>query len=310
MKVINGWDDSNLQSKWSGDLEPIEVVADRDTFIVDIPDSSTKQIREDFNDSSLKTLDSSKFDMAVGPIYVEGAELGDALEVKISKIDTAKWGWSAILRDFGLLKGKFDEKLILWNISNGFVTSARKGFLGGVTIPTRPFLGVIGTAPGSGEFPMIPPQYFGGNMDNRLVGEGSILYLPVNRKGGLVSFADPHASQGDGEVCGTAVETSAKVTVTVRVIKHMKMRHPIIEGRDDGMDEVVVTQAFSPDLHKSAVDAVEEMIAFLGGKGFDRDEAYVLCSVAGNLRISEIVDEPNLGVSMVLPKRLLARQTT
>ncbi len=307
MKVIDGWNDSNLQSRWSGDVQPIENVTIQETFRVEIPDSSTKQIKENFSDGDLKTLDSSKFDMAVGPIYVEEAMPGDLLEVKISKIETANWGWSAILKDFGLLKGKFDEKLILWKVANRYVTSARKGFLEGVRIPSKPFLGVVGTAPKKGEFPMIPPQPFGGNMDNRLVCEGSKLYLPVNREGGLLSFADPHAAQGDGEVCGTAVETSASVSVSVNVIKNRKVKYPRIESRDYGLGEVLVTQSFSPDLLRGAKEAVEEMIASMAERGFSEEEAYVLCSVAGNLRISEIVDEPNYGVSMVMPTQLLTR---
>ncbi|MCL5873801.1 MAG: acetamidase/formamidase family protein [Candidatus Thermoplasmatota archaeon] len=307
MKVIDGWKDENLHSKWSGDLEPIETISNQETFRVEIPDSSTKQIKENFTDASLKTLDSSKFDMAVGPIYIEEAEPGDLLEVKISKIETSNWGWSAILKDFGLLKGKFDEKLVLWSVANGYVRSARKGFLEGVRIPSRPFLGVVGTAPEEGEFPMIPPQYFGGNMDNRLLGEGSRLYLPVSREGGLLSFADPHASQGDGEVCGTAVETSASVSVSVNVVKNRKTKYPRIESRDNGQGEVLVTQSFSPDLLRGAKEAVEEMIALMAERGFSGEEAYVLCSVAGNLRINEIVDEPNYGVSMVIPAQLLTR---
>jgi acetamidase/formamidase len=307
LKVIDGWKDENLHSKWSGDLEPIETISNQETFRVEIPDSSTKQIKENFTDASLKTLDSSKFDMAVGPIYIEEAEPGDLLEVKISKIETSNWGWSAILKDFGLLKGKFDEKLVLWSVANGYVRSARKGFLEGVRIPSRPFLGVVGTAPEEGEFPMIPPQYFGGNMDNRLLGEGSRLYLPVSREGGLLSFADPHASQGDGEVCGTAVETSASVSVSVNVVKNRKTKYPRIESRDNGQGEVLVTQSFSPDLLRGAKEAVEEMIALMAERGFSGEEAYVLCSVAGNLRISEIVDEPNYGVSMVIPAQLLTR---
>jgi len=234
LKVLDGWRDKNLHSKWSGNIEPIETVSNDETFGVKIPDSSTKQIKKDFTDAGLKTLDSSKFDLAVGPIYIEDAKPGDMLEIRISKIETADWGWSAILKEFGLLKGKFDEKLILWSITNGYINSARKGFLEGIRIPSRPFLGVVGTAPREGEFPMIPPQYFGGNMDNRLICEGSKLYLPVNRDGGLLSFSDPHASQGDGEVCGTAVETSATITVSVSVVKQKVIRYPRIESRENG----------------------------------------------------------------------------
>ncbi|MEM4066628.1 MAG: acetamidase/formamidase family protein [Candidatus Micrarchaeaceae archaeon] len=307
MKEIDGWKDENLHAKWSGELKPIENISDGESFKVIIPDSSTKQIKKNFTDEDLKMVDSSKFDMAVGPLYVEGAKPGDLLEITLEKIKTADWGWSAILEDFGLLKGEFPKKLVIWEISNGFATSKRRGFLEGIRIPTDPFLGVIGTAPGSGEFSMIPPQYFGGNMDNRLIREGSVLYLPVSREGGLVSFSDPHASQGDGEVCGTAIETSATVTASINIVRGKKIRNPRIVSWERIEGEVLVTQSFSPDLHEAAKNAVSEMIQVLTERGFGRDEAYVLCSVAGNLRINEIVDEPNFGVSMVLPSKLTMR---
>ncbi len=299
--------DENLHSRWSGELKPIATISNHETVRMKIPDSSTKQIREDFTDEGLKTLDNSKFDWAVGPLFVEGASVGDLLEVKIENLETANWGWSAVLKDFGLLKGEFNEKIVIWKVGKDYITSAREGFLENVRIPTRPFLGVIGTAPTSGEFPMIPPQYFGGNMDNRLIGVGAKLYLPVNREGGLISFADPHAAQGDGEVCGTAIETSVVLTASINVIKNKSVSFPRIVSREDSHDDLVVTQGFSDDLHKAAKYAVRGMIEYLSEIGYSRDEAYVLCSVAGNLRISEIVDEPNFGVSMVLPSKLLGK---
>ncbi len=305
MKEIDGFRDENLHAKWRGDIRPIENVYIGETFKISIPDSSTKQIMKDSSTKSLKNIDGSKFDMAVGPIYVKGAKRGDILEVSIKKIETANWGWSAVMKDFGLLKGLFKERLVLWDISDGLVTSASKNFLHGIKIPIRPFLGVIGTAPSSGEYPMIPPQHFGGNMDNKLIGEGSKLYLPVNKDGGLISFADPHASQGDGEVCGTAVETSAKVTVSINVIRGKKLNFPRMVSKERGNGKVLVTQGFSPDLLQAAKEAVKEMISVISDYGFSKDEGYVLCSVAGNLKISEIVDEPNFGVSMSIPASIL-----
>ncbi len=275
-------------------------------FRVIIPDSSTMQIEETYTTKDMSRIDNSKFDGAVGPIEIEGAEPGDSIEVELKEIHTGKWGWTAILSDFGLLKGKFQEELIIWDLKDGFARS-RTSTLKGVKIPLKPFLGVVGTSPPSGEYGMIPPQFFGGNMDNRLLHQGARLTLPVNVKGGMLSFADPHGAQGDGEVCGTAVETSAEVVAVVRLNKKVPVKAPRLISDDESSGKQVIAMGISPDLHKAAVDAVLEMIGILGERGFKSNEAYALCSAAGNLRISEIVDEPNFVVSMVIPEAILTR---
>ena len=304
LKAIDGTKMENVHFRWSPEIAPVQSVAPGEEFHVIIPDSSTMQIRPEYTREDMHRIDEDKFDGAVGPVYVEGAEPGDAVEVNIREIKTGSWGWSAILKNFGLLKGRFDEELIIWDLRNGFATT-RNSFLEGIRIPLRPFLGVVGSAPESGEFGMIPPKYFGGNMDNRLLTAGSSLMLPVSRSGALLSFADPHGAQGDGEVCGTAVETSAEITVLVGLHKGTKLRYPRLISRETFSGSEIVTMGISPDLHEASSTAVLEMIELLGNYGLKPSEAYVLCSVAGNLRISEIVDEPNFVVSMIIPEEIV-----
>ena len=112
------------------------------------------------------------------------------------------------------------------------MSNITENFLNDVTVPLNPFLGIIGTAPEDGEYGMIPPQTFGGNMDNRFLRAGSTLYLPVNVPGALISFSDPHVTQGDGEVCGTAIETSCTAVVTIELIKNKRIKYPRIESTD------------------------------------------------------------------------------
>jgi acetamidase/formamidase len=201
-----------------------------------------------------------------------------------------------------LLKGRFGNRLFKWKIGKEFAEPLG-GFLRGVKIPVDPFLGVIATAPSSGEYGMIPPQYFGGNMDNKLLRRGARLRLPVNVDGALLSFGDPHACQGDGEVCGTAIETTASVKVGVRIIHgENQLRAPLAHSKEKFEQDVLVSMGIDPDLRKAAIMAVDSMIDELKKIGYNEEESYVLCSVAGNLRISEIVDEPNLVVSMVIPR--------
>lgn len=305
MIVIDGRKEENLHYKWSPNLRPIANVRSGDEIYVIVPDSSTWQIKPDFTTEDLGKIDGSKFDAAVGPIFVDGAEPGDALMVEIEDIEVSDWGWSAILGFIGLLKGRFRDRLVIWSISNGYATT-RGDFLKGIKVPIRPFLGVIGTAPREGEFGMIPPQYFGGNMDNKLHGEGARVYLPVNVKGALLSIADPHASQGDGEVTGTAIETQANVRLRVEVVKGLNIRRPFTIAPTYEEGEVIAAMGISNDLYEAARQAIEDMLALLGRfYGLSPEEGYVLSSVVGNLRISEIVDEPNFVVTLSIPKRVL-----
>ncbi len=304
MKIIDGHKKENIHFKWNKNLEPIEYLDSNETFKIKIPDSSTDQIKEYFTDEDAKKIDVSMLDAAVGPFYVNNAVPGDTLKVTINDINPGNFGWSQTLHNFGLLSGEFSDELIIWEIKNNKIRSMRKNFLENMLFDARPFLGIIGTAPESGEFPMIPPQSFGGNMDNKHLKKGSVLYLPVNVPGALVSFADPHALQGDGEVTGTAVETSCEAEITVEVIKNLKTDYPrIISYENDNISgKFVNTMGIHNNIYEAAKIAVREMIKYLENMGFTGYEAYVLCSIIGNLKISEIVDVPNFVVTMSMPE--------
>lgn len=307
MLIVDGRKESNLHSSWSKQNREICAVPQNEIVQIIIPDSSTMQITKDSTSETLHTLDSSRYDAAVGPIRVEGASPGDSLEIEIIQIRTGDWGWTSLSSDFGLIKKRFTERLYHWSIFGGYATPMGD-FLEGIRIRTDPFLGVIGTQPSSGKYGMIPPRHFGGNMDNRLLRPGSRLYLPCNIDGGMISFGDPHAAQGDGEVCGTAIETSAEAMVRFRVLKGEKISFPRARVPPVAEPESIMTSGISRSLRQAAIIAVEEMIDDLARmQGLTAEEAYVLCSVAGNLKVSEIVDEPNFVVSMTLPKNIFSR---
>ncbi|MEM3278173.1 MAG: acetamidase/formamidase family protein [Thermoplasmata archaeon] len=304
MIKIDGTKIENLHFKWSSNNKPIAYVSAEEEILVKVPDASTMQITEQFKTEDLKNLDQSKLDGAVGPIYINEAKKGDLLEIELLDIKVGSWGWSAILPDFGLLKNRFNEALIIWNIKDNIATTGP--LLKNVKVPVSPFLGVIGTAPESGAFDMIPPQHFGGNMDNKLLGKHAKLYLPVLVNGALLSISDPHASQGDGEVCGTAIETTATAKIKTRILKRKNLKYPYaIINIKQKKEELLVTMGIAADLYKAAQYAVEDMISMLEKYGFSAEEAYILSSVAGNLRISEIVDEPHFVVSLTMPKKLV-----
>ncbi len=304
-RSLNGHLPSNYILRWSPGNRPALNVSDGETVTVDIPEASTDQIKPNSTTAVLKRIDRSKTDAAIGPIHIEDASPGDLLRVDILDIKCDSWGWSAIFPGFGLLSDDFTRpRLFTWSIRGGVISPRHSSFLKGLRLPARPFLGVIGVAPAEEDssYTMIPPQYFGGNMDNNRIGTGSSVYFRVNVPGANLCIADTHASQGDGEVCGTAVETPSRTRLRVRVYRDdLGIEMPAVMYSERGRSGTrLSTSGISPDLHEAARKAVREMVAVLYRKGLRRDEAYLLCSVAGDLRISEIVDAPNWNVGMSL----------
>ncbi|MEZ4588216.1 MAG: acetamidase/formamidase family protein [Gemmatimonadales bacterium] len=258
-------------------------------------------------ESGLDELRAVSFDPIhplTGPVFVEGAEPGDRLAVDLLQIDVGDWGWMAVVPGFGFLADEFSEPwLRTVRIAPGD-TVAR--FAPGVEIPLRPFAGVMGVAPPTDSMlSTIPPRANGGNMDNRHLVAGTTVYFPVFVPGGLFSIGDTHAAQGDGEVSGTGIEAPMRIVYRIRLEKGARA---IPEPQYESADYYAVT-AFAEDLDAAAKKATRYMIDYLVAEhGLDRTEAYVLCSLAGDLKISEVVDVPHVLVSMHIPKRVLPRQ--
>lgn len=237
-----------------------------------------------------------------GPIYVEGAEPGDVLEVRITDIGyLTPYGVSGFLPGGGTLPDDFPSAALRrFELDTVAGTATMQG-VPGVTIPLRPFFGSVGVAPPelSGRINSRAPGYHVGNLDNKELVEGSTLYLPVHVRGGLLSIGDGHAAQGDGEVSGTAIETSLYGTIEVVLRKDLSLRWPRAETPTHW-----VSMGLDPDLDEAARMATREMIAFLvTERGMDGDDAYVLCSVALDLRVTQLVDGTK-GVHGMLAKEL------
>jgi acetamidase/formamidase len=259
------------------------------------------ECRDAFNQTIQKPTDLPiNFDMerinpATGPVYVEGAEPGDTLEVHILDIDVATQGSCCIIPNFGYLANEFLEP---WTriipIENGKAVFNEK-----VKIPIDPFPGTLIVAPAEGSHGTLIPKEYGGNMDSRACTAGTIVYLPVFVKGALFGVGDVHAVQGDGEVCGTAVEIDADVTIKLVVNKTKKIERPQYET-----DEYFMTTAWGETTDDAVRIALRDMIEWLvTEKGLTREEAYALCSCAVDMRISQLVDITP-GVRAVLPKSI------
>ncbi len=237
---------------------------------------------------------------------MEGARPGDTLEIEILELEPGDWAWSAILPGEGLLPGDFpDPYLRTFELSGGSAVIAP-----GVEVPLDPFLGTMGTHPAApGVHSVFPPHEGGGNMDARHLRRGSTLWLPVWCEGALFSCGDPHAAQGDGEVCVTALECDMQAVLRFHV-RPWSIGAPrfLVPGRPapaTGADGHLGTMGIGPDLMEGARAAVREMIALVVERtGLTRHDAYLLCSLAGDLKILEIVDAGVWNVGFTLPVAL------
>jgi acetamidase/formamidase len=237
-----------------------------------------------------------------GPIYIEDAQPGDVLEVRIQKIRLAiPYAYNAFGAGRGYIPDDFPySKMKIIPLDEKPMVAR---FAPGIEIPLRPFFGSMGNAPpeAAGRFNSAPPWIMGGNMDNKDLVAGTTLYLPVHAPGALFEVGDGHAGQGDGEVDITAIETSLVGTFQFIVRKDMHLKWPRAETPTHYM-----TMGFNDDLNASATLAVREMIDFLmTEKHLSRDDAYMLSSVAADLHITELVDG-NKGVHMMIPKSIFA----
>jgi len=228
-----------------------------------------------------------------------------------------------LIPGFGLLSNEFDSaELKIWKLQRDeegpFAWFDEEK---GIRVPLRPFCGEMGVAPGKeGAHSTIPPYKTGGNLDTKYLTKGAVLYLPVEVDGALFSIGDGHAAQGDGEVCGTAIETPMRVTVQLTVLNdhsHVESPHfttvmtPLHSSSTTSGESYYATTGVGPSIMDATKDAVRGMIKTLGVQhGLSRVEAYMLCSVAGDLRLHEVVDMPNFVVGMMMPQSIFRKSTT
>lgn len=300
--------------RWSNKQPPVLTISSGDTVTFDVIDSSNGQITIDSDTSTLESFKLDLADPAVGPVYVRDAEPGDALKVEVLSLETEDWGWTAVFPGFGLLTNDYTEphlKIWKFDMETGYAELKP-----GVRVPLRPFLGIMGIAPAAeGEFPTIPPTVVGGNIDCRDLVTGSTLYLPVQVPGALFSCGDGHAAEGHGEVCGTAIETNMKATLRLTVCKNhpwVQSPHMLLPPQppppaafpDKGQ---YATMGIDSDILQAARKATRAMIEWLEAtKGLTRAEAYILCSIAGDLKIAEAVNVPNYAVTMNMPLNIFS----
>ena len=290
---------------WDPAIPPVATVESDDVVAFDCLDASNGQLTADSTTESLETLVFDQVDQVTGPVEVVGAEPGDTLQVDVLELVPAGWGWTANIPGFGLLADDFTDPFYKTTAVPGSTGTAE--FWPGIRVPLAPFCGEMGVAPETGPLSTIPPDRHGGNMDTRHLVAGSSLFLPVFVPGARFSIGDGHATQGDGEVCGTAIETPMHATVRLTVRKDVHVTAPEFLAAADPNAALrngprYATDGIAPDLMVAARDAVRRMIDWLGREhGLEPLRSYLLCSVAVDLRISEIVDVPNFVVTAYCP---------
>ncbi|HAG45822.1 acetamidase/formamidase family protein [Sulfitobacter pontiacus] len=293
---------------WDNSFVPAITVAPGETIEFECHDSSAGQLNADSTVTDVAAMDFGKINPVTGPVYVDGAEPGDALKITIEGFKPSGFGWTANIPGFGLLADQFkDPALTIWKYDPDTLEPALFGKNG--RVPLKPFAGTIGCALAEpGLHTVVPPRRVGGNLDIRDLAAGTTLYLPVEVAGALFSIGDTHAAQGDGEVCGTAIESPMNATVTLDLIKDANLKMPrfttpgpVTNHLDSKGYEV--TTGIGPDLMTCAKEAVSQMVDLLcKTRGLSAVDAYMLVSTCGDLRISEIVDMPNWIVSFYFPR--------
>ena len=296
---------TRIHHDWNASLEPTLRIESGDSVHFDLLMAGHGQVDRD-SDFADARFDFDTLYNLLGPIWVEGAEPRDALEIEIVSLRTGDWGWCSVIPELGLLPEDFPDGLLrFFDLTQGDTTA----HCDGVAIPIEPFLGTMGVVPDDIEQASpFPPHKGGGNIDTRHLKQGATLILPVFRAGALFSCGDPHAAQGDGGVCVAAIETAMQATLHFTLRKGANVSTPrfVVPGAltprtDPG--GYYGTMGIDGDLMQGAKTAVRGMIDLVTEQhGLSREDAYVLCSVAGDLKICEIVDAGVWNVGFTLPR--------
>jgi acetamidase/formamidase len=293
-------------SRWNRASPPRLTIAPGDTVHFECVDSTGAQVHRKTTLAEYLAIDRGRIHALTGPVFVMGAEPSDVLQIDVLDIQHKGWGWTSVVPGLGFLKKRFsDPFLFIWELERDVSRSMAPAI-----VPLRPFCGVMGVAPAEdGEFRTRPPGIFGGNMDVRELCKGASLYLPVLNSGALFSVGDAHAAQGDGEVCINGIECPVDVSLRFQLHKRRPLSGPIVDSapyeRQDVETAWMVVES-GADAAAAARAATSRMIDLLAARWGLRDvHAYLLCSVALQLKFSQVVNEPMFTVSAAMPKSIL-----
>jgi acetamidase/formamidase len=293
-------------SRWNRALPPRLEIDPGDTVHFQCVEAAGNQVRPGMSLEDLATIDRGRIHALTGPVFIRGAQPGDVLEIEILNLAHHGWGYSMLVPGLGFLKDRFSQPFLFhWELLPSETRS-----LAPAVVPLRPFCGVMGVAPAvDGESRTRPPGPFGGNMDIRELCAGARLYLPVFNPGALFSCGDGHAAQGDGEVCINGIECPLDATLRFHLHRGHTLTAPLIESRapqDTANSDAWIVVESDEDPLRAARNATSRMVDLLMRLwGLTDVHAYILCSVAMHLRLSQVVNEPMITVSAAIAKHIL-----
>lgn len=268
--------------KFKNEMEHIDTVKENEVFKVETNDCFFQQV--DKTTENLENIDFNRVNPATGPIFIDGAEVGDTLKIKILDIEVADRGVAGTLPNGGVLADQVENSVIkLIDIVDGFA------IFNDLKLAIDPMIGVIGLAPKKedGEWITAVPWKHGGNMDTSEIKKGSNLYLPVHQEGGLLALGDCHALMSDGESCMTGLEIPATVTLELELIKNKQTEWPLLENKDN-----IMVLASGEDLNKASYNATNLMVELIKNTlNYSWEDSYILSSLAMDLKISQRVND-------------------
>ncbi len=295
VKLVSG---DKVIYKFKPSMEAVETISPGDVIKVETNDCFYQQITSE--EQVLAEIDYDRLNPATGPIYIEGAEPGDLLKLKIISIDVKSKGVVAVVPNEGALGDQVTKPVIrVIEIEDG------QAVFHGIKMPIKPMIGVIGVAPADedGEWPTDSPWKHGGNMDTTDIKAGSTLYFPVRQKGALLALGDCHAVMGDGEVCFTGLEIPAEVVLEVGLLKGKATKWPFVET-----DEHIMIIASGNNLEEAVYESASQAVKHIQDSlGIGWEDAYVFASLSVDLKISQVVD-PKVTVRAAIPKYVVSTQ--
>jgi acetamidase/formamidase len=301
-------DRSVTTSRWNNALPPRLTIAPGDLVTIEMRDASNGQARRDMTGADWAKIDTTQIHGLTGPIAIEGAEPGDQLKIEMLEYEHEGWAWTSIIPGLGLLDEEFSEHYFHHWILEGNQTRSMPG----VTLDLRPFCGIIGVQMAQeGEFRTRPPGTHGGNMDVKHLTAGATLFLPVAVPGAGLCAGDAHAAQGDGEVCINGMEAPMKVKLKVDLIKQQPLVGPYALTSGDQISPRYAAKPFHTFIESdenprlACQRVVRRAMAYLQERiGVSKEQAYVLCSVVLDLKVSQLVNVPLTTISGYLPEAI------
>jgi len=294
-----------LHPHWDCSIAPALVVRQGEIFSLTSPDAANGLLTRQSSSQDMARIDYNQLDPLCGPVFVEGAQVGDVLRIEVLDLELGDWGWTGLIPGFGLLHDEFPQAYL-----QTFDLTGDSVEILGERFALNPMMGVLGTAPGrKGAFPSIAPTLAGGNIDVRYLQAGATLYLPVFNEGALLSGGDGHGLQGEGEVSGAAIEAPMTSTLRVEVLRGAALSAPVLDMTTRNYPETEYRNflGIGPDLMAAARDATRYAIdALAAAHNIAPHVAYSVFGMVAELRIHEIVDQPNWVVGCMLPRRLFA----